>query len=202
MDTRVCLLNWVTLKQGKFWKYLKVTADPNVMKMLKRSWKKSSKVIEFKELKIGWSVQHTDHWSWYKSRLLVNQMRACCCSYDSSEKCVFLYRLYSKTFDESHGRSHGCLWWYYQKLQQSHDTVEVWWGWYGRCCSRVPEHAINKAKQCFFWKEVSLWLFKWEVSVMPRFLHAEKIISNAKKSWSKETSGKNSFFTHFFLSYM
>ena len=32
-----------TLKQGKFWKYSKVTVEPKVMKTLKSSWKKSWK---------------------------------------------------------------------------------------------------------------------------------------------------------------
>ena len=37
-----------TLKQGKF---LKLTAKPKVVENLKRSWKKSWKVMEFEELK-------------------------------------------------------------------------------------------------------------------------------------------------------
>ena len=36
------------LKQGKF---LKLTAEPKVLETLKRSWKKSWKVMEFEELK-------------------------------------------------------------------------------------------------------------------------------------------------------
>ena len=40
-----------TLKQGKFLKFLKLTAKPKVMENLKRSWKKSWKVTEFEEHK-------------------------------------------------------------------------------------------------------------------------------------------------------
>ena len=40
------------LKQGKFCKFLKMTAKPRVMENLKWSWKKSQKVMEFEELKI------------------------------------------------------------------------------------------------------------------------------------------------------
>ena len=39
------------LKKKKFWKYLKVTAKPKVMKTSKRSLKMSRKVMEFEELK-------------------------------------------------------------------------------------------------------------------------------------------------------
>ena len=49
----LCLLNCLrsknTLKQGKFWKFSKVTAKPKVMENLKRAWK--WKVMEFEELK-------------------------------------------------------------------------------------------------------------------------------------------------------
>ena len=52
---RLCLLNCLrsknTLKEGKFWECLKVIAEPKVMENLKRSWKKSWKVMEFEELK-------------------------------------------------------------------------------------------------------------------------------------------------------
>ena len=45
----MCLLNCV--KQGKFFKFLKVTAKPKVLENLKRSWEKLWKVIEFEERK-------------------------------------------------------------------------------------------------------------------------------------------------------
>ena len=48
----LCLLNSLrsknTLKQGKCLKFLKVTAKAKVLEILKRSWKKSRKVMEFK----------------------------------------------------------------------------------------------------------------------------------------------------------
>ena len=35
------------LKQGKFCKFLKMTAKPRVMENLKRSWKRALKVMEY-----------------------------------------------------------------------------------------------------------------------------------------------------------
>ena len=54
MDTNVCFC-WIEYvkkcSKKKFWKYLKVTAKPKVMKTSKRSLKMSRKVMEFEELK-------------------------------------------------------------------------------------------------------------------------------------------------------
>ena len=46
-----CLRSKNTLKQGKLLKFFKVTAKPKVLENLKRSWKKSWKIMEFEDLK-------------------------------------------------------------------------------------------------------------------------------------------------------
>ena len=47
-----------TLKQGKFLKFLKVTAKPKVLEILKRSWKKSWTLKSSKEYE-PWCLIHT-----------------------------------------------------------------------------------------------------------------------------------------------
>ena len=51
----LCLLNFLrstnALKQVKVLYLVKMTAKPKVLESLKRSWKKSWKVMEFEELK-------------------------------------------------------------------------------------------------------------------------------------------------------
>ena len=46
-----CLRSKNTPKQGNFWKFLKVTTKPKVLENLKRSGKKSWKVMEFEDVK-------------------------------------------------------------------------------------------------------------------------------------------------------
>ena len=58
----MCLLNCLrsknTLKLGKIFEFLKLTAEPKVLENLKRSWKKSWKVMEFEELKRVQTLQN------------------------------------------------------------------------------------------------------------------------------------------------
>ena len=60
VDTRVVSVELLKSKNTprleKLWKFLKVTTKPKVMEYLKRSWKKSWKVMEFEELKRVWTL--------------------------------------------------------------------------------------------------------------------------------------------------